>query len=144
MQAKALDRRTLLQAALILGAAFWFLGLPKNAPVPKIPVAEVSVLEAVGAIAMGAIVIDVRERGSYAEGHIAGAISVPIDELKQRAGEFASAKEKQYIVYCGDGSTLGPEAARALTAAGHTATRNLPAGFSGWKAAGQAVATGKS
>ncbi|MGH8709444.1 MAG: rhodanese-like domain-containing protein [Burkholderiales bacterium] len=145
MQTKALDRRSLLHSFLILGLVLWIGSALQHSTKPELgalPVPEIAVLEAVAAIAKGATVIDVRSRDTYAEGHIAGAISMPLDELKQRAPELAAASDKEYIVYCGNGSTLGPQAAQALAGAGHPSTRNLPAGYSGWKAAGQAVATG--
>jgi len=40
------------------------------------------------------------------------------------------------IVYCGDGSTRGPEAAHLLAQAGFTQAANLRPGFSGWRDAG--------
>ncbi len=160
MKTKALDLSPLVQGALVLALllGIWSaqqgssspeiavpeVGAPasKKMPVAQLPVIEIPVFDAVSAIAKGATVIDVRSRDTYAEGHIAGAISMPLDELKRRAPELAAAKDKEYIVYCGNGSNLGPQAARAMAAAGHTNTRNLGAGYSGWKAAGQATATG--
>ena len=43
--------------------------------------------------------IDVRDRESYAEGHIPGAISVPIDELEEASATCCDA-DKLLIVYC--------------------------------------------
>lgn len=160
MKSEALDLSPLAQGALILALALgiWSAQQDSSAPetaVPeagalatqrmpaaRLPVIDIPVFDAVSAIAKGATVIDVRSRDTYAEGHIAGAISMPLDELKRRAPEFAAARDTEYIVYCGNGSNLGPQAARALSAAGHPSTRNLAAGYSGWKAAGQATATG--
>lgn len=162
MKTKVLERIPLLPAALAVPLVLWFWGLHQysNAPqvtapeftapgaaapriaVPTIPVIDIAVVDAVTAVAKGAMVIDVRSRDTYAEGHIAGAISMPLDELKRRAPELAAATTTEYVVYCGNGSNLGPQAARALTAAGHPATRNLGAGYSAWKAAGQPTATG--
>jgi len=105
-------------------------------------VTEISAKNAAAAIVRGAVVIDVRERAAYEREHIAGAISVPLAELKRRAAEFAAMRSKEFVVYCGDGSTLGPEGTSALTAAGHPNARNLSGGYSGWKAAGQPVVTG--
>jgi rhodanese-related sulfurtransferase len=161
MNTKVFEPRSLLPvvAALAVVLGMWGAALqvdtpempgpaidaPRPAPrisVPEIPVPQIALLDAVAAIARGAVVIDVRTRDAYAEGHITGAISMPLEELQRRAPELAAATTTEYIVYCGNGSNLGPQAARALTAAGHPAARNLPAGYSGWKAAGQAVATG--
>lgn len=162
MKTKVLERLPLLPGALVVTLAVWSWGAqqyadapgyaapeisapampPARLALPSIPVIDIAVVDAVTAVAKGAMVIDVRTRDAYAEGHIAGAVSMPLDELKRRAPELAAATTTEYVVYCGNGSNLGPQAARALTAAGHPATRNLGAGYSAWKAAGHPVATG--
>lgn len=162
MKTRVLERMPLLPGALVVALAVWAWGAqqyadapgysapefaapampPARLAVPSIPVIDIAVVDVVTAVAKGAMVIDVRTRDAYAEGHIAGAISMPLDELKRRAPELAAATTTEYVVYCGNGSNLGPQAARALTAAGHPATRNLGAGYSAWKAAGHPVATG--
>ncbi len=127
---------------LLLALSLWFsssLQLDFRSPA-KVP--EISVEGAAAAIARGAVVIDVRERSAYERGHIAGAISVPLAELKRRASEFAAMTSKEFVVYCGDGSMLGPAGTKALNTAGHSGAMNLAAGYSGWKAAGRPVATG--
>lgn len=162
MKTKVLERLPLLPAALAIPLVLWIWGVqqhsaapgyaapefaapampPARLALPSIPVIDIAVVDAVTAVAKGAMVIDVRARDVYAEGHIAGAVSMPLEELKRRAPELAAATTTEYVVYCGNGSNLGPQAARALTAAGHPATRNLGAGYSAWKAAGHPVATG--
>lgn len=162
MKTKTFERIPLVPGVLVVTVGIWLWGiqLHSDAPgysapeiaapgtsapriaAPQIPVIDIAVADAATAIIKGAMVIDVRSRDTYAEGHIAGAISMPLDELKRRAPELAAARDTEYIVYCGNGSNLGPQAARALSAAGHPSTRNLAAGYSGWKAAGQATATG--
>ena len=127
---------------LVLALSLWF---SSSVPLdfrraPAVP--EISAKNAAAAIARGAVVIDVRGRAAYERGHIAGAISVPLAELKRRAAEFAAMKSKEMVVYCGNGSTLGPEGTRTLNAAGHPNARNLSGGYSSWKVAGQPVATG--
>ena len=126
----------------ILALSLWFssslqFDFRRTAAVP-----EISVKDAAAAIARGAVVIDVREHAAYGRGHIGGAMSVPLGELKRRAAEFAATRSKEFVVYCGDGSTLGPEGTKALKNAGHPRANNLAGGYSGWKAAGQPVAMG--
>lgn len=113
-----------------------------EAKVKPFAVPEISIIDALAAIARGAVVIDVRDRDVYEKGHIEGAVSVPLEELKRRAAEYAAQKEAEYVIYCGDGSTLGPEGTRVLNEAGHSSAKNLAAGYSGWKAAGHPVASG--
>ena len=45
-----------------------------------------------------AIGVDVRDKDSYQRGHIAGALSIPYDELAQRLGELD--KQAWIITYC--------------------------------------------
>ena len=47
-----------------------------------------------------AVIVDLRSRGDFAQGHIPGAISVPLDELAQRVGELR-ALQRLPILYCG-------------------------------------------
>jgi rhodanese-related sulfurtransferase len=133
----------LLFGLIFVGMLVWMFGAQTNAPLkPSSTVPEISIGDAFAAITRGAVVIDVRERDAYEKGHIEGAVSVPLEELKRRAAEFAAQKEKEYVIYCGNGSNLGPQGTRVLVDAGHPAAKNLTAGLSGWKAAGQPVASG--
>ena len=143
METVDLQKRTnLILSLLFVGLVIWLSSAQKNGPLKTFTVPEISISDAVEAITRGAIVIDVRERDAYDRGHIAGAVSVPLEELKRRAAEYAALKERELVIYCGDGSTLGPEGTRVLNDAGHPAAKNLAAGFSGWKAAGHPVASG--
>jgi rhodanese-related sulfurtransferase len=42
--------------------------------------------------------VDTRSRDGFAKAHIEGAISVPLDELKQLAGQLP--RDKTLVVYC--------------------------------------------
>lgn len=137
-----LKRDNLILGLAIIGLVFWASGVQNSGPLKSGRVPEISVTDTVTAMARGATVIDVRGRDAYDKGHIPNAVSVPLDELRRRAAEFAAVKDKEYVIYCGNGSTLGPEGTRALVDAGHPASRNLAGGLPGWKAAGQSVAAG--
>lgn len=137
-----LKRDNLVLGFVIIGLVFWASSVQNGSPLQSYKVPEISVTDAITAIARGATVIDVRGRDAYDNGHIPNAVSVPLDELKRRAAEFAAVKDKEYVIYCGDGSTLGPQGTQALVDAGHPATKNLAAGLPGWKAAGNPVASG--
>jgi len=148
----------LILGLLIVGLLVWMSGTqmtqttPTSAPVTPfmVPetkvkvfaVPEISIIDALAAIARGAVVIDVRDRDVYEKGHIEGAVSVPLEELKRQAGDYAALDEQELVIYCGEGSRLGPEGTRALIEAGHSSAKNLAAGYSGWKAAGHPVTLG--
>lgn len=132
----------LIYGLLFVGMLVWVSGTQTNSPVKPFTVPEISISDAFAAITRGAVVIDVRERDAYEKGHIDGAVSVPLEDLKRRAAELATQTDKEYVIYCGDGSTLGPQGTRVLVEAGHPATKNLTAGLSGWRAAGHPVKSG--
>ena len=127
---------------LFLAVFLWFFSSQQFDFRGSERVPEISVQEAAAARARGAVVIDVRARSAYENGHIAGAVAVPLEELKRRAAEFAAMKDRELVVYCGDGSTLGPQGTKALNDAGRPDAKNLSGGYSSWKAAGQPVAIG--
>jgi len=52
-------------------------------------------------IAQGAFWLDVRPASVFAEGHLAGALNIPFDTLRQRSSSLEP--EKAYVVYCDDG-----------------------------------------
>jgi len=137
-----LKRNNLVLGFVIIGLVFWVSSVQNSNPLKSFTVPEISIGDAVTAIAKGATVIDVRGRDAYDKGHIPNAVSVPLDELRGRAAEFAAVKDMEYVIYCGDGSTLGPQGTQVLTDAGHPATKNLSEGLPGWKAAGHPVAAG--
>jgi rhodanese-related sulfurtransferase/DNA-binding transcriptional ArsR family regulator len=83
------------------------------------------------------VILDTRPRSEYAAGHIAGAISLPADELSKRLERLPKAKE--YVAYCrGPYCVYADRAVEALIKSGRRARRLLD-GFPEWKAAGLPV-----
>ena len=90
----------LVGGALILAVGGWYLGsLLRTADSPRVEVtpteanypqvARVSPADAKAAFDSGsAVFVDVRDAASYAQGHIPGALSIPLAELAERAGEL--------------------------------------------------------
>jgi DNA-binding transcriptional ArsR family regulator/rhodanese-related sulfurtransferase len=83
------------------------------------------------------VILDTRPAREFAAGHIAGAVSVPVDDLKRRLAELPNAKE--FVAYCrGPYCVYADRAVELLRASGRKA-RRLVAGFPEWKAAGLPV-----
>ena len=83
------------------------------------------------------VVLDARPANEYAAGHIAGAISVPVDELKRRLRTLP--KRKEYVAYCrGPYCVYADRAVELLKRSGRRA-RRLRGGLPEWKAAGLPV-----
>ncbi len=79
-----------------------------------------------------AVVIDVRPAEEYAAGHIAGAVSVPLDSLPRFLKKLP--KEQEIVAYCrGPYCLLAFEAVAKLRKKGYRA-RRLEDGFPEWKA----------
>lgn len=86
------------------------------------------------------IALDVRPVEEYEAGHIPGAISVPLSELKERLEEIPSSCE--VVAYCrGPYCVLSVEAVALLREAGRLALR-LADGLPEWRDAGLAVEAG--
>jgi rhodanese-related sulfurtransferase/DNA-binding transcriptional ArsR family regulator len=86
------------------------------------------------------VILDTRPAREYAAGHIAGAISVPVDDLQRRLRQLT--KDKEYVAYCrGPYCVYADRAVELLRAHGRRARRLLD-GFPEWRAAGLPVAGG--
>lgn len=80
------------------------------------------------------VVLDARPPSEYAAGHIAGAISVPVDDLQRRLRQLP--REKEYVAYCrGPYCVYADRAVEILRSNGRHA-RRLREGFPEWRAAG--------
>jgi len=87
------------------------------------------------------VVLDVRPREEYEAGHIPGAVSVPLKELRQRMASLP--KGAEIVAYCrGPYCVLAPQALELLRRRGFTARRLLD-GFPEWRRAGLPVAVGE-
>jgi rhodanese-related sulfurtransferase len=83
------------------------------------------------------VILDTRPAREFAAGHIAGALSVPVDDLKLRLADLP--KSKEYVAYCrGPYCVYADRAVELLRASGRKA-RRLVGGFPEWKAAGLPV-----
>ncbi len=83
------------------------------------------------------VVVDVRPTEEYQSGHVAGAVSIPLEELERRLRELP--REREVVAYCrGPYCAFAPEAVRTLRDNGYAA-RYLTDGLPEWAAAGKAV-----
>ena len=86
------------------------------------------------------VILDTRPASEYIAGHIAGAISVPVDDLHRRLQQLT--KGKEFVAYCrGPYCVYADRAVEMLRAHGRRA-RRLIDGFPEWRAAGLPVANG--
>jgi DNA-binding transcriptional ArsR family regulator/rhodanese-related sulfurtransferase len=86
------------------------------------------------------VILDTRPANEYEAGHIAGAISVPVADLRRRLKELP--REKEYVAYCRGPYCVYADQAVALLHAKGRRARRLLEGFPEWRAAGLPVETG--
>jgi rhodanese-related sulfurtransferase len=83
------------------------------------------------------VVLDVRPAAEYAAGHLPGAVSIPVGELRRRLAELPA--DREIVAYCrGPYCAFAHEAVAVLREEGFAA-RRLEDGLPEWQAAGLAV-----
>jgi rhodanese-related sulfurtransferase len=83
------------------------------------------------------VVLDVRPAAEHAAGHLPGAVSIPVGELRRRLAELP--RDREVVAYCrGPYCAFAHEAVAVLREAGFSA-RRLEDGLPEWQAAGLAV-----
>lgn len=77
------------------------------------------------------VVLDVRTKEEFANGHIPGALLLPYDEIEQNATKLLPEKDKEIIVYCRSGrrSAIAKDSLEAL---GYAAVKDF-GGMNRWQ-----------
>ena len=88
-----------------------------------------------GAQIRGDVIIDVREAHEYAQGHVYGAVNIPLSILQHRVDEIPKGRQVYVICQSGSRSVTG---ATILNRAGIEAA-SVVGGTSGWRDAGFAI-----
>jgi rhodanese-related sulfurtransferase len=85
-----------------------------------------------------ATVLDVRPEDEFRQGHVPGALNIPLSQLEQRLAELPV--DREVVAYCrGPWCVLSFEAVAVLRQRGYQ-VRRLEDGFPEWKVAGLPVA----
>lgn len=79
------------------------------------------------------VVLDVREDWEYAEGHIPGAVLVPLGQIPDRLDEIP--QDKTVIAVCRSGNRSN-QATQFLQQQGFTNIHNMQGGMQAWSQAG--------
>lgn len=82
--------------------------------------------------------VDVREASEYAEGHVPGAVNIPIRTLAANLDKIPT--DQPVIVYCGSGQRAGLALA-SLLMLGYDNVKSFPGGWAAWSAAELEVST---
>lgn len=91
--------------------------------------------DAFAAIAEQSLVVDVRTPEEYAQGHVPGAVNIPLATVKDQLSLFGS-EDSSIVVYCRSGYRAG-KALEILSNAGYKNLHHLEGDMKGWEAAGK-------
>ena len=98
---------------------------------------EVDVAQTVDARAAGATqIVDVREPEEWADGHIPGAVHIPLGLLAFRKGELDPMRPMITVCRSGNRSLVALDVLRET---GITDAKSMAGGMKAWQAAGQPV-----
>ncbi|AFZ15209.1 Rhodanese-like protein [Crinalium epipsammum PCC 9333] len=82
-------------------------------------------------------ILDVRDRETFNDGHIMGAMAMPVDQLVDRAKSSLEPSRDIYVY--GETDEATASAASSLRQAGFECVAELKGGFAAWKAIGGAT-----
>ncbi len=115
----------------------------------RIAIREVTTHEVLHIQRVGSPVVDVREPEEFADGHIPGAVNIPLGRLEiavnshpavvEREGETRSLRERPVVLYCLSGGRSA-RAAAALRRLGFSNPVSLAGGILAWTGDGHPVA----
>ncbi|MCL4290808.1 MAG: molybdopterin-synthase adenylyltransferase MoeB [Thermoleophilia bacterium] len=102
--------------------------------------AEIEEIDAPDALALlgsdePPLLLDVRERDEWEEGHLPRAVHVPRGSLESRIEQAVPDRDRPIVVYCAVGARSA-FAARALGELGYGSVVSLAGGFTEWKRSG--------
>lgn len=120
-------------AALVAAALFLLLRPAADRPV------EISAPQAYDQYQGGAFFLDVRGQTDWADGHVPGSVSIPLDELAGRLDEVP--RDRDIVVVCALG-LRSTEGAQILVEAGFSPVACLSGGLQAWAAAGYPLEPG--
>lgn len=80
----------------------------------------------------GAKIVDVRSPQEYEEGHIDGAINIPLYEINNKFDEIINDKNQEIVLYCLSGQR-SKNAYKKLVKLGYSNVFNLYGGLENWK-----------
>lgn len=86
-------------------------------------------------------IIDVRDAGEFANGHLPNAKNIPLDKLAERIGEIEKFKDSPLIVCCAAGMRSA-KGCGELGKLGFTKAHSLAGGVDAWVGAGYPIKKG--
>lgn len=126
-----------MKKSLMLLSMLAMLGTTPAVLAASVP-SSVEVEQAATLRSQGALLLDVREPGEFAEVHAKGAQLIPLGQLPSRLKEIAQYKNQPVAVICRSGRRSA-QGADILRNAGFTQVANVEGGTNAWVNAGLPV-----
>lgn len=83
------------------------------------------------------ILVDVLGKDSFEGKHVPKSISIPVDDIEQKAPSELPDKDKEVIVYCGSTEChASVNALKKLEELGYSNVADFESGLAGWQEAG--------
>ena len=103
----------------------------------KTRIREVSIDEVKGMLAQKSpeVIVDIREDGEWANGHLPGATHLGRGVLEVKVNQVFPDKNTPLVLYCGGGNRSAL-AADVLQVMGYSNVRSMAGGWRGWTAQG--------
>lgn len=133
---RAIPALVVLSVASACGATYLYLqfvAVRERATYKNVSVAEAkAMMESTPSL----LILDVSSEGEYAQGHLKGAINIPLSDLLGRINEFDM--NSPILVYCRTGKRSA-QACSALVELGFTRVYNMEGGIVAWMNSGYPV-----
>lgn len=113
---------------ILIGIVIFYLAVKLIGYLSRLGVKQITPRELAGR--KGMVLLDVRTPKEYGQGHIPGAVHVPLTDIGSRVKKLK--KEKEIVVYCQSGNR-SIWAIRRLIAMGYRNLYNLKGGYNAWK-----------
>ena len=99
---------------------------------PQVPLMEPATLHGLMASGIRLTIVDVRQPDEFGQGHIKGAVLMPLDSLSTTYANLP--KTGKLVVYCRSGHRSG-QAVQFLLTHGYKSAVSLHGGYTAWTAA---------
>ncbi len=78
------------------------------------------------------LLVDVRRTDEYRDGHIAGALNIPVEQLAERYTALGVPRDREIVLYCASGRRAA-RAQELLEARGYDHVRLLDGSVNAWR-----------
>lgn len=134
MSEKILPRRRTIVALGAMWALLLAMPMLLLATDPDTTLSQAELMKRLNA-GQAPILVDVRTPEEYRNGHVPGAINIPVQELDRRLAELSGYRDTELVLYCETGMRAG-YAERMLQQQGFTQIRSLDGDMAAWRRAG--------